>query len=194
MYQNVNVYSNFIPIFNKDFISPFNSNADNYYHFKLADTAYLSGRRLVHFRFTAKRKGESTFEGDAWVNDTSFAIQKVTLRPSPEANINFIEGMSIIQEYRLINDSVWFLYKDRFVADIAPIANGKLGIKGRKTATYEKVVLNDSLAIKDIAAISKIQQVDLKPELNNLTDSFWVKTGMNPSIKMSGPCIKCWIL
>ena len=31
MYQNVNVYSNFIPVFNKDFISPFNSNGDNYY-------------------------------------------------------------------------------------------------------------------------------------------------------------------
>lgn len=173
MYQNVNVYNNFIPVFNKDFISPFNTNGDNYYKFKLADTAYLSGKRLVHFRFSAKRKGESTFEGDCWVNDTSFAIQKITLRPSPDANINFIEGLSIIQEYRLINDSTWFLYKDRFVADIAPIGNGKLGIKGRKTATYEHVVLNDTLAFSDLARTNKVQQVDLLPGTGNFTDSFW---------------------
>ncbi len=175
MYQNVNVYNNFIPVFNKDFISPFNSNGDNYYKFKLADTAYLSGKRLVHFRFSAKRKGENTFEGDCWVNDTSFALQKVTLRPSPDANINFIEGLSIIQEYRLINDSIWFLYKDRFVADIAPIGNGKLGIKGRKTATYEHIKLNDTTTVNDIAKTKKIQQVDLVPNTQDLPDSFWQK-------------------
>ena len=180
MYQNVNVYSNFIPIFNKDFISPFNSNADNYYHFKLADTAYLSGKRLVHFRFTAKRKGENTFEGDCWVNDTSFAIQKITMRPSPDANINFIEGLSLIQEFRLIQDTVWFLYKDKFVADIAPIGNGKLGIKGRKTTTYEHVVLNDQAAIKDLIGTQKTQQIDLIKNTDNLTDSFWAKNRHEP--------------
>ncbi|MFK5098351.1 DUF5686 family protein, partial [Klebsiella pneumoniae] len=38
-YQNINVFNNFIPVFDKEYISPFNANADNYYHFKLADTA-----------------------------------------------------------------------------------------------------------------------------------------------------------
>lgn len=180
MYQNINVYSNFIPVFNKDFISPFNSNGDNYYHFKLADTAYLSGKRLVHLRFTAKRKGESTFEGDCWVNDTSFAIQKITMRPSPDANINFIEGLSLIQEYRLVNDTTWFLYKDKFVADIAPIGNGKLGIKGRKTTTYEKVVLNDKEAINDLSKTTKIQQIDLIKGTDNFADSFWVNRRHEP--------------
>ena len=180
MYQNINVYSNLIPVFNKDFISPFHSNADNFYNFKLADTAYLRGKRLVHFRFTAKRKGESTFEGDCWVNDTSFAIQKVTLRPSQDANINFIENLSLIQEYRLINDSIWFLYKDRFVADLAPIGNGKLGIKGRKTATYEKVIFNDSSISKELANIKKVQQIDLLPQVNNFSDSFWNKNRHEP--------------
>ena len=180
MYQNVNVYSNFIPVFNKDFISPFNTNADNYYHFKLADTAYLNGRRLVHFRFTARRKGENTFEGDCWVNDTLFAIQKITIRPSPDANINFIEGLSIIQEYRLVNDSTWFLYKDKFVADIAPIGNGKLGIKGRKTSTYEQVILNDSMAIRDLRKTKKIQQVELLQGTDNYADSFWLHRRHEP--------------
>ena len=180
MYQNVNVYSNFIPVFNRDFISPFNTNGDSYYKFKLADTAYLSGKRLVHLRFSAKRKGESTFEGDCWVNDTSFAIQKITLRPSPDANINFIEGLSLIQEFRLINDTTWFLYKDKFVADIAPLGNGKLGIKGRKTATYEHVRLNDTLATNDLSKINKVQQVDLLPGTDNFTDSFWLNRRHEP--------------
>ena len=38
MYQNINVYSNFIPVFDKQFIGPFNVNADRYYHYQLLDT------------------------------------------------------------------------------------------------------------------------------------------------------------
>jgi hypothetical protein len=33
MYQNINVYNNFIPVFDKQFISPFNNNADKYYQY-----------------------------------------------------------------------------------------------------------------------------------------------------------------
>ena len=56
-YQNVDVYDNSIPVFNKMYVSPFSDNADNYYNFKLLDTQYLAGKRLVHFAFTPKQPG-----------------------------------------------------------------------------------------------------------------------------------------
>ena len=179
-FQNVNVMNNFIPVFNKELISPFNTNADFYYRFKLADTAYLNGKRLVHLFFSGKRKGESTFDGDCWVNDTSFALQRITLRPSADVNINFIEDLTLLQEYRQINDTTWFLYKDKFVADIAPLANGKLGFKGRKTTTYNNIVVNNtSIAVKLQNNIKNIQ-VDLIPNGNSFTDSFWLSRRHEP--------------
>ena len=36
-YQNVDAYANFIPVFDKRFVGPFNDNADRYYNFKLLD-------------------------------------------------------------------------------------------------------------------------------------------------------------
>lgn len=174
MYQNIDVYSNYIPIFDKQFISPFNENAPAYYNFKLLDTQYLNKRRLVHFRFTPKHKGQDVFEGDCWVNDTTFALQKITLRPSMDANINFISGLTLIQEFKLINDSTWFLYKDKFVADISPVGSKKLSLKGRKTTTYKNVTINDTTALKKLAEAKNPEQVDLLPQVDNLTDSFWV--------------------
>jgi len=179
-FQNVNVMNNFIPILNREFISPFNSNADFYYKFKLADTAYLNGKRLVHLFFSGKRKGESTFDGDCWVHDTSFALQRITLRPSADVNINFIEGLTLLQEFRLINDTTWFLYKDKFVADIAPIGNGKLGFKGRKTTTYTNVVLNHKSITEQLLLNKKNIQVDLMPESIGYSDSFWIKHRHEP--------------
>jgi hypothetical protein len=174
MYQNIDVYSNTIPVFDKKFISPFNDNGDKYYNFKLLDTQYLNQRRLVHFRFTPKHKGEDVFEGDCWVHDSTFSIQKITLRPAVDANINFISGLTLIQEYKLINDSTWFLYKDKFVADISPFGSKKVSLKGRKTTTYKNVVVNDTSVTAKLNEAKKNEQVDVLQNISNLPDSFWL--------------------
>ncbi len=175
MYQNIDVYSNFIPVFDKQFISPFNDNGSNYYNFKLLDTQYLNKKRLVHLRFTPKHKGQDVFEGDCWVNDTSFAIQKITLRPSVDANINFISGLSLIQEFKLVNDSTWFLYKDKFVADISPVGTKKISLKGRKTTTYKNVLINDSTITKKLEANKSAEEVAVLQNVLEKPDSFWTK-------------------
>ena len=172
-YQNINVYKNVIPVFNREFISPFNTNADTYYKFKLADTAYLNGKRLVHLLFQPKRANELTFEGDCWVNDTSFAIQKITLRPSTFADINFLKSLSLIQEFKLVNDSIWFLSKDRFVADFTPGGKDKLGIKGRKTTTYRSVKINDSSIDAILNSTVKNPEIRLLPNSNNNNEKDW---------------------
>ena len=120
MDQNVDFYNNFIPVFDKRLVSPISDNGDQYYRYKIIDTEFVDSRRLFHLIFTPKRKGQSTFEGDCWVHDTSFAIQKMNLRLSSEANINFIYKLRLIPKFKLINDSVWFLNKDKFDTSVLP--------------------------------------------------------------------------
>ena len=49
----------------------------------------------MHLRFTPKHKGEDTFEGDCWIHDTSYSVQKITLRPQEDANLNFVTGLAL---------------------------------------------------------------------------------------------------
>jgi hypothetical protein len=181
-YQNINIYKNVIPVFNKEFISPFHTNADTYYKFKLADTAYLNGKRLVHLFFKPKGINELTFDGDCWVNDTSFAIQKITLRPSTFADINFLESLTMIQEFKVVKDSVWFLSKDRFVADFSP-GKGMLGIKGRKTTTYKNILINDSTINAKMEHIVKSPQVDLLKNSSSNDEAEWQSLRHEPLAK-----------
>lgn len=171
-YQNINVYKNVVPVFNKEFISPLHTNADAYYNFKLADTAYLNGKRLVHLLFKPKGINELTFEGDCWVNDTSFAIQKITLRPSTFADINFLEALTMIQEFKLVNDTTWFLAKDRFVADFSP-KKGGLGIKGRKTTTYKNISINDTTIAARLDEIERSPKVELLDKSSSNNEAEW---------------------
>lgn len=172
-YQNINVYNNTLPVFDKQFISPLHDKADNFYNFKLADTQYLGGKRLVHLFFTPKRQGENTFTGDCWVHDTTFAIQKITMRPATDANINFISGLSMIQEFKLVYDTIWFLYKDKFVADLTPLGKNNAGFKARKTTTYKDVLINSDSVTYMLSLNKSNEDIVLLPATGDKTDSFW---------------------
>lgn len=175
MYQNVNVYNNYIPVFDKDFVSPLSDNGEAFYDYALPDTQYIGGKRFFHWVFTPRRKGENSFEGDAWVHDTTFSIQRITLHLGKEANVNFLEDLSVYQEFQLVKDSTWFLSKDKFIADVYPIGKGSFGIKGRKTSTYRKVRIGDTAVAQVLAANKLNEQVVLSPDAEAKPDSFWLK-------------------
>ena len=174
MDQNVNFYSNFIPVFDKEFISPISDNGDAYYRYKVLDSQFVNGRRLIHLQFTPKRKGQSTFEGDCWIHDTTFAVQKMNLRLSKEANINFVDNLSLIQEYSLINDTTWFLTRDKFVVDLSFRGENKLSAIARKSTTYKDIVVNDSSVVGEVAKNKLMEETILPPASRNQPDSFWV--------------------
>jgi len=170
---NVNVYANFIPVFDKQFVSPISDNGDGYYHYTVLDSQQVNNQRLIHMSFTPRRKGENTFQGDCWVHDTTWAIQKMTLYLSADANINFIDKLSLVQEYKMIDDSTWFLVKDKFVADIAPIGKTKFGVIARKTTTYRNIV-KDQPYIEDSLHKNRImQEVAFDRGAREKADDYW---------------------
>jgi hypothetical protein len=173
MNQNLSIYSNFVNVMDKDFISPFNDNADAYYIFTVPDTQVVNGGKQYHFVFRPKRPGQNTFEGDAWVTEKTYQIRKISMYLGKEANINFIDRISVFQEYIPINDSVIFLNRDKFFADFRVLGKNSLTLIGRKTTSYKNIVINsDSLtaAFKD----QRIEEV-VKTEKSVVknSDSAW---------------------
>lgn len=173
MYQNINVYNNFLPVFDRLFVSPLSDNGDAWYNYKVPDTQFIAGKRYFHFVFTPKNKGSNTFQGDAWIADSSYAVMKMSLRLSPGANVNFIEKLSLVQEYQLVNDSTWFLSKDKFVADFKVLGKNILNFVGRKTTTYRNIALNDSSVVAVLDAEKLKETVVMTKGAMEREDSFW---------------------
>ena len=146
MNQNVSIYSNFVNVMDKDFISPFNDNADAFYNFTVPDTQVVNGGKQYHFVFRPKHAGQNTFEGDAWVTEKTYQIRKISMYLGKEANINYIDRVSVFQEYLPINDSIIFLNRDKFFADFRVLGKNSLTLIGRKTTSYKDIIINsDSL-------------------------------------------------
>jgi len=173
MDQNINVYNNFIPVFDKQFVSPASDNGDLYYNYGVTDTQQINNQRYFHLVFTPRRSGTNTFEGDCWVHVGSFAIQRMNLRLGKDANINFLETLSLIQEYKLLNDSTWFLSKDKFVADIAPIGKSSPGFIGRKTTTYKNIVVNDTSVTNELSKNKVLEEIITVPGASDKNKLFW---------------------
>ncbi len=190
MDQNVNVYNNFIPVFNKEFVSPASDNGDLYYNYRVIDTQQVAGSRFYHLVFVPRRKGTNTFEGDCWVHAGTFAIQRMNLRLSKDANINFVETLSLIQEYKLLDDSTWFLSKDKFVADVSPIGKNSLGFIGRKTTTYRDVKVNDSLVVKELSKNDLMEEVITAPGAAEKDKTYWDETRHEELTKTEAGIIK----
>ena len=144
LYQNVNVYRNFIPVFDKKYVSPISDQGLFYYKYSIKDTQKAYGHNIILVQFKPKRAAENCFTGDFWVVDSVYAIQRMSMDVSKLANINWVDRVSLYQEFAPV-DSIWFPIKDKFIANFTAYGSNKLpGMIGRKTTTYHNVVINDT--------------------------------------------------
>jgi hypothetical protein len=141
MYQQLNIYDNFILFFDPGFVSPIADIGRLYYKYYLEDSAYIEGRFCYKISFKPKRKQERTFYGFLWVADTSWAIKKFQLRVSKDVNLNLLKDMVATYEYDQVNDTTWFLTSEDVVIDFNVIEKS-YGFFGRRTAVYDSIRLD----------------------------------------------------
>lgn len=172
MYSNVNLYNNFLPIFNTDFVSPFSDNGDSYYTYKVVDTQLIAGHRCFKMTYLPRRSGDNTFVGECWVADTSFAVVNVNLTLDKQANINYVEKITMFQECKKINNE-WILAKEKFVVNVAPVGKNSLTITGRKTTNYSNFIMNDSLVFAELKKNKTKEDIILQQNALQQSELFW---------------------
>lgn len=143
LYKEYNIYDNFINLFDKSFHSPISRYGIDTYNYVLADSTYIDNKWCYNIIYYPRRKGELTFKGDFWVNDSTFAIKKISMAVTKSANINWIKDVYIEQEFDVLNDSVFLLSRDYFMSDFALNKKDESkGVYGKRTSIYQNHVFN----------------------------------------------------
>ncbi len=175
LYQNVNVYRNFIPVFDKKYVSPISNEGLFYYKYHIKDTQVAYGHNIILVQFTPKRPGENCFTGDFWVVDFVYAIQRMSMDVSKLANINWVDRVSLYQEFAPV-DSLWFPIKDKFIANFTAYSSNKLpGMIGRKTTTYHNVVINDTSVTNALNNPEWKEDVITSDSVRNKPNDWWLQ-------------------
>lgn len=143
LYNEYDIYNNFLTIFDKSFHSPISRYGIDTYNYVLADSAYIDDKWCYNIIYYPRRKGELTFKGDFWVNDSTFAIKKISLAVTQSANINWIKDIYIEQEFEVLNDSVFLLSRDHFMSDFAfSKKDESKGVYGKRTTIFQNHEFN----------------------------------------------------
>lgn len=169
LYNDYNIYDNYIKFFDKSFASPLSKLGPEIYNYVLTDSSFIDNKWCYNILFYPRRKNELTFKGDFWVNDTTFAVKEIQMSATKSANINWVKDIYIEQEFQVLNDSVFLLKRDYFMSDFSPNKKDKTkGVYGKRTSLYSNHVFN----IKRPVKIYKEQVVE-DESLYSRSDDYW---------------------
>ena len=172
LYQNINVYENYISLFEKSFVSPLSGIGGVYYKYYLVDSTFKDDVWCYNIVFKPKRSGDLTFNGNFWVADSSWAIKEIKLNMAKEANINYIDGMVIEHFFTKTKQNYWVLSKELTTIDFNIFEDSKktVGFYGKKTSSYQNHILNIDLKPEIFKSPTDIIVSD---EAYKRTEAFW---------------------
>ncbi|MCK8522337.1 DUF5686 and carboxypeptidase regulatory-like domain-containing protein [Aquimarina sp. D1M17] len=175
LYSDYDVYDNYLKFFDKSFTSPLSRTGIDVYNYVLTDSAYIDNKWCYNIVYYPRRKNELTFQGDFWVNDTTWAIKDINLEVTKSANINWVKDLYIEQEFDVLNDSIFLITKDYFQSDFSFSKKEKSrGVYGKRTTLYDNYKF-------DIKKDKKFYQAQVDPydqDIYNRADSFWQNARM----------------
>jgi len=177
IYREVDVYDNYLKFFDKSFVSPLSTTGIDNYNYVLADTAFIKNKWCYNIVYYPRRKNELTFKGDFWVNDTTWAIAKINLEMADDANVNWVKGVYLEQEFDVLNDSIFLMTRDFFMADFSfENKEDARGIYGKRTLLYDNFQFNQKHP--DDYYDQKV--TEFQKSVYNRDDEFWNSNRLEP--------------
>jgi hypothetical protein len=166
--QDYNFNSNYIRLFNKDFISPLANIAHSYYIYTLLDSSYVSGVKCFKIQLNLRNERDLAFEGVIWITDSDFALKRVDVETNRHVNMNFIDRIRVQQELVKTAAGPWIVNKNRLLLDVAEVTKNSTGLIAKFYNSYTGIVVN-----KPHPAWFYADVVDRSPVSEERNDTFW---------------------
>lgn len=173
LHVNVNLYDNYINIFEVNFASPLSEHGLLYYKYFLVDSITKEGRKIYKIRFHPKGLGTPVFDGEINIDSTSWALESARVRMAKGLNVNWIKDLVIENENTLVNDSTWFLKRDKITADFTVVMRDSsklMSFMGHRQIDYSNVKVNEPIP-------EKIQKMDndvmINKDVLKNDESYW---------------------
>lgn len=158
LYQDVDIYSNNIPLLSTQFLSPLAGNASLFYRYYIQDTLMVGETRCVKLYFAPRNKVDLLFEGNMYIAmDSSYAVRKLELTASKTVNVNFVSDIKVIQEFQPV-DHKWILQSELLSMKFG-LSDKKRGIIGQKAVYFSKNKL-EKTPESNIDAIKALSHYD----------------------------------
>lgn len=163
LHVNVNLYDNYIDIFEVRFASPLSDHGLMFYKYYLVDSLNIDGRKTYKIRFHPKSFSTPVLDGEVNIDSTTWALQSAHVKMMKGLNINWIRHLVIDNENQLVDDSVWFPKQDKIFADFSIVMSDSakmVSFLGHRQVDYSDVKMNPGIP-------KEVQKMDHNVIINN---------------------------
>ena len=118
-FTDVNIYDDQIRLLQHPFTSPIGKDAIRFYRFYIEDTLAVSGDSCIHLHFLPNNQQDFGFRGDIFImKDSTYQVKRCELSLPQRSEVNFVDGMTILQEFTKSADGDWLLTTDDMIVEL----------------------------------------------------------------------------
>lgn len=153
LHVNINLYDNFIDVFEVRFASPLADHGRMFYKYFLVDSMNIEGRKTYKIRFHPKAFSTPVLDGEVNIDSATWALQSAHVKMVKGLNVNWIRHLVLDNENYLVDDSVWFPKQDKIFADFSIFMSDSakmVSFLGHRQVDYSNVRLNPGIP-KEVA-------------------------------------------
>lgn len=179
LYQNINIYDNEILFLTNKFLSPIAGTAPAFYKYYIDDTLSVNDVKCVRMFFAPRNKADFLFHGYLYITlDSSYAVRKTDMGINKDINIDWVQNMSIVQDFEKGNDNKWVLVKDEISIDFGIVKN-TTGLYGQRTISYRNYSTADPANNSVFNGPDKTFRIDSA----SLSREYWEENRLVPLTK-----------
>ena len=133
-FTDVDIYDDQIRLLQHPFTSPIGKDAIRFYRFYIQDTLSVAGDSCIHLHFLPNNQRDFGFRGDIFIlKDSSYQVKRCELSIPQNSEVNFVDGMMIVQEFTKTASGDWLLTTDDMIVELVLFDFFQKGIVIRNT-------------------------------------------------------------
>lgn len=119
VFTDVDLYDNQVRLLQFPFTSPIGKDAIAFYRYYIEDTVYVDHDLCYHLQFLPNNQQDFGFRGELYVlADSTLHLKRAELSIPKRSDVNFVENLSITQEYTQLPNGEWALSVDDMVVEL----------------------------------------------------------------------------
>ena len=170
-FKDVDIFENNITLFRNKFVSPVSTLGLNFYKYYIMDTVSVDGERCVDLAFTPHNPESMGFNGHIYVTtDSTYFIKMVQMNVPKDINLNFIQYMSIKQDFSRLKDGTRILNNESLTTEFE-ISSAVNGIYANREVAYRNYNFDSNEQATNI--FNKKTPVVEEEEATNRDKEYW---------------------
>lgn len=119
-FTDVDIYDNQIRLLQHPFTSPISPDAIGFYRFFITDTLAVEADSCIQLYFSPNNPQDFGFSGYIYIlKDSSYQVRRCELSLPRKTGVNFVDGMSIVQEFERLKSGERVLTTDDMTIELS---------------------------------------------------------------------------